>query len=65
MGCGSIRPQLIRDELVRDKAIFLQQLAHQFGRRPLVASGLDQNVEHVALGIPGAPEETRRPLILR
>ena len=29
-GCGGIRSQLICDELVWDKAIFLQQLAHQF-----------------------------------
>ena len=33
-GCGGIRSQLIRDELVWDKAIFLQQLAHQSKRRP-------------------------------
>jgi len=43
-GCSSIRAQVIRDELVWDKAIFLQQLAHQFERRALVASGLDENV---------------------
>jgi len=36
--CSPIRAQVIRDELVWDKAIFLQQLAHQFERRPLVAS---------------------------
>src|ERR1019366_3970585 len=51
MGCGSIRPQLIRDELVWDKAIFLQQLAHEFQRRPLVPPALDQHVEHFALGV--------------
>src|ERR1700730_16000944 len=33
-GCGGIRSQLICDELVGEKAIFLQQLAHQFKRRP-------------------------------
>ena len=33
-GCSSIRSQIICDELVWDKAIFLQQLAHQFERRP-------------------------------
>src|SRR5208283_5556173 len=55
-GCSSIRSEIICDELVGDKAIFLQQLAHQFGRRPLVASGLDQHVEDFALGIHGAPE---------
>ena len=45
-GCGSIRAQVIRDELVWDKAIFLQKFAHQFERRPLFASGLDENVEN-------------------
>src|ERR1017187_2237743 len=55
-GCSPIRSEVIRDELVGDKAIFLQQLAHQFERLPLVASGLDQNVEHFALGIHGPPE---------
>ncbi len=39
-GCSSIRSQIICDELVWDKAIFLQQLAHQFERRPLVPPGL-------------------------
>ena len=54
--CSPIRAQVIRDELVWDKAIFLQQLAHQFERRPLVASGLDENVENFTLGIHGTPE---------
>ena len=40
---GGIRSQLICDELVWDKAIFLQQLAHQFKRRPFVPPSLDQN----------------------
>ena len=56
MGCGSIRPQLIRDELIRDKAIFLQKVAHQFERRPPVPPGLDQHVKNFALGIHGTPE---------
>ena len=55
-GCSSIRSEVICDQLVWDKAIFLQQLAHQFGRRLLVASGLDQHVEDFALGTHGAPE---------
>src|ERR1700726_4625357 len=55
-GRGGIRSQLIRDELVWDKAIFLQQLAHQFQRRPLVPPGLDQHIKNFALGIHGAPE---------
>ena len=54
-GCSPIRTQVIRDGLVWDKAILLQKLAHQFERRPLVASGLDENVEHLTLGIHGTP----------
>ena len=55
-GCSSIRSEVICDQLVRGKAIFLQQLAHQFERRPLVPPGLDQHVEDLALGVDGAPE---------
>ncbi len=55
-GCGGIRSQLICDELVGDKAIFLQQLAHQFKRRPFVPPSLDQHIKNFALGIHGAPE---------
>ena len=47
--CGSIRSQIICDKLVRDKAIFLQQLAHEFQRFPLVPPGLDQHIENLAL----------------
>jgi hypothetical protein len=54
--CSPIRSQVICDELVWDKAIFLQQLSHQFERRPLVPPDLDQNVEHLTLGIHGTPE---------
>ena len=56
MGCGSIRSQLIRDELVWDKAIFLQKLAHEFKRRPLVPPALDQHIEDLAFGVDSAPE---------
>src|ERR1700731_3808972 len=55
-GCGSVRAQVIRDELIWDKAIFLQQLAHKFQRRPLVPFRLDRNIEDLALGIHGAPK---------
>src|ERR1700686_2509302 len=55
-GCGGIRSQLICDELVWHKAIFLQQLAHQFKPRPFVPFRLDQHVEDLALGVDGAPE---------
>ena len=63
-GCGSIRAQVIRDELVWDKAVFFQKFAHQFERRPLVASGLDENVEHFTLGIHGTPEVGQAPIDL-
>ena len=55
-GCSPIRSQIICDELVWDKAIFLQQLAHQFERCPLVPPGLDQHIKNFALGIHGAPK---------
>jgi hypothetical protein len=63
-GCSSIRSEIICDELVWDKAIFLQQLAHQFERRPLVPPGLDENVEHLTLGIHGTPEVDQAPIDL-
>ena len=55
-GCSPVRAQVIRDELVWDKAIFLQKLAHLFERHTLVASGLDENVEKFTLGIHGTPK---------
>jgi hypothetical protein len=55
-GSGSIRPQIVRDQLVWDKAISLQKLAHEFQRRPLVPPALNQNIEDFALGVDGAPE---------
>jgi hypothetical protein len=50
-GGSPVRSQVVGDQLVWDKAIFLQKLAHQFQRRPLVSPGLDQDVEHFALGL--------------
>src|SRR5256885_615461 len=55
-GCGGIRSQLICDELVWDKAIFLQQLAHEFQRGTLVPFRLDQHIEDLALGVDGSPQ---------
>ena len=40
---------------LRGDGIFLQKLAHQFQRGVLVALGLDQHVENLALGVDGAP----------
>ena len=55
-GSSRIRSKVIRDELFWDKAIFLEQLAHEFQRRPLVPPALDQHVEDLALGVDGAPQ---------
>ena len=55
-GCSSIRSQLIRDELVGDKAIFLQKLAHEFQGGPLVPPALNEHIKHFALGIHGTPQ---------
>src|SRR5271155_2874198 len=55
-GCSPIRAQVICDEFVWDKAIFLQQLAHQFERRPLVPPGLHQHIQNFTFGIHGAPK---------
>jgi hypothetical protein len=55
-GCSPIRSEIIRDELVWDKAVFLQKLAHEFQCRPFVPFRLDQHVEDLTLGIDGAPK---------
>src|SRR5450631_2074779 len=54
-GSGSIRSQIVCDQLVWDKAIFLQKLAHEFQGGTLVPPALDQHIKHFALGIHGAP----------
>jgi hypothetical protein len=55
-GCSPTGSEVICDQLVWDKAVLLQKLPHQFERRPLVASGLDQNVEDFTLGVDGTPQ---------
>src|ERR1700720_712252 len=55
-GCCRIRFEIVRDKLVWDKAILLQKLAHEFQRRTLVPSALNQHIKHFALGIHGAPK---------
>jgi hypothetical protein len=66
MGCGSIRPQFIRDEVVWNKAVFLQQLAHEFQRRPLVPLWTaSRGTTDPALSVDGAPQMTMRPSIPR
>jgi len=55
-GCSPRGAQVIRDELVWDKAVFLQKCSHQIERRPIVPPGLDQHIEDLALGVHGTPE---------
>src|SRR5271154_555534 len=55
-GCSRIRSKVIRDELFWDKAIVLQQLAHELQRGALVPPAVDQHIEDLALGIDGAPQ---------
>src|ERR1700730_12660825 len=55
-GSCRIRSQIVRDQLVWDKSILLQQLAHEFQRRTLVPPALNQHIKHFALGIHGAPK---------
>src|ERR1700719_3053452 len=40
-GSGSIRPQIVRDQLVWDKSMLLQQLAHEVQRGTLVPLALE------------------------
>src|SRR5208282_3036892 len=40
----------------------LQKLAHQFQRGVLVALGLDQHIENLALGVDGAPQINHPPI---
>ena len=57
--CSPIRSQVICDEPAWDKAVFLQKLAHQFERRPLVPPGLDENVEYLMAAVPAHLPMTR------
>ena len=53
---GMVRSQIVGDQSLRQEAIFLQKLAHEFQRCTLVAFRLDQHIEDLALGIDGAPQ---------
>jgi hypothetical protein len=55
-GCGRVRAQVIRDEFIWNKSVFLQKLVHQSQRRILVPPALDQHVEHFAFGVDGPPQ---------
>ena len=44
------------------KAYFFKKLAHQFQSGVLVALGLDQHIEDLALGVDGAPKINHSPI---
>ena len=53
---GGAGAQLVGDQQVRCKSLFLKKLAHQPQRRPAVTPALNQHVEHLAFMIDGTPE---------
>jgi len=53
---GAIGAQLVGDQDRGRVALLLEQLAHELHGRRLVAPPLDQQVEHLALVVDGAPE---------
>ena len=53
---GVVRSQIVRDQVLRQEAIFLQELAHQFQRRGLIPLGLDQDIQNLSFAIDGAPQ---------
>src|SRR5271167_3643126 len=55
-GSGATRPQVVSDQSIGNKAVFLQQLSHEFQCGMLIPFRLDQQIEDLALGIDGAPQ---------
>ena len=53
-GCCAVGPQIIRDQPLRSDGVFPQKFAHQFQRGVLVALGLDQHIQNLALGVDAA-----------
>src|ERR1019366_6172087 len=53
---GVVRSQVVRDQSLRQEAIFLQEFAHQFQRCGLIPLGLDQDIQNLSFAIDGAPE---------
>jgi hypothetical protein len=41
-----VKSQIVRDESLRQEAIFHQELSHQFQRRSLIPLGLEQDIQH-------------------
>src|SRR5947209_7885289 len=55
-GRSAVGSQVVCHQPIGDHRVFLEKLAHQFQRRAPVATGLNENVENLALGVDGAPE---------
>ena len=53
---GVVRSQIVGDQILWQKAIFLQELAHQFQRCGLIPLGLDQDIQNLSFAIDGAPQ---------
>ena len=62
---GAVRPQFVRDHCLWQKAIFLQELAHQFQRCGLIPLGLDQHVQNLSFTINGSPEIDQASIALQ
>ena len=56
--------QLVGDQSPRDTALSFQQLAEEPDGRPPMASGLDQDVDHVAVLVHGTPQILLPPVDL-
>ena len=56
---------VVRDQPLGDEGILLQKLAHQFQSGVLVALGLNQHIENLALGVDGAPQICHPPIDLQ
>ena len=56
---------VVCDQPFGDEGIFLQKLAHRFQSGVLVALGLNQHIEDLALGVDGAPQICHPPIDLQ
>src|SRR5271166_3559424 len=61
-GRCAVGPKIIRDQSIRNDGVFPQKFAHQFQRGVLVALGLDQHIQNLALGVDGAPQVNHAPI---
>ena len=53
---SAVRLQVVGDQPIGNEVIFLQQFAHQFQRGLRVSPRLNQDIQHFALSIDGAPQ---------